>query len=182
MVLQIFTQCDEKSISSYLIHNVFHKSPIIITSMKSISVAYLECVLKLKTPKSDRINARALITVQVLQGFSVQSHNSPLQAGGSVGLEVEVKTKLESRRSFVFSLSCILFLEDGGMGVGGQHFETVLTLKMADGKGSERGRRYRALDTLPFPYPIIHHHRTVQYSPVRFRSASRLPTLEAGFP
>lgn len=90
------------------------------------------------------------------------------------------KNKTEELRSFVFSLSCVCLLEDGRTDVGGQHSEDVLILKMADGKGGER--RHKATDALPNPCTIIHHHRAVQRSPVRFRSASRLPAPAAGLP
>lgn len=68
------------------------------------------------------------------------------------------------------------------MDVGGHHFEDVLILKMADGRGGEGRGDTERRDTLPFPYAIIHHHRTVRYSPVRLRSARRLPAPEAGLP
>lgn len=131
----------------------------------------MECVFKLKTPNSDRINAHVLITVWVIAG--VLSPKSFLQPAsrGQCGIRGRGKNKTGELKSFVFSLSCIWLLEDGSMDVGGQYFEDVH--KMADGKRGER--RYRALDTLPVAYAIIHHHRSEQYSPVRFRSARRLP-------
>lgn len=125
-------------------------------------------------------NAKALITVWVIADVPCPKSLLHPTSRGQCWIRGRGKNKTEELRSFVFSLSCMCLLEDGVRNVGGQHSEDVLILKMADGKGGER--RHKATDALPNPYTIIHHRRTVQCSPVRFSSASRLPTPEAGLP
>lgn len=72
-----------------------------------------------------------------------------------------------------------MLLENGVMDVGGQQYGAVLVLKMVEGKVGIREAihsvRHNPLSLSP---SFI---ASTQCSTVQFRSASRLPTPEAGF-
>lgn len=92
------------------------------------------CVIKLKTPNSDHINAQVLITVWVVAGAISPMSLTPPCKQGQCGVGGRGKNKTGELKTFVFSLSCTLLLENGGMDFGGQQFGAVLVLKVAEGK------------------------------------------------
>lgn len=124
-----------------------------------ISVAQLECVMKFKPPTSDHMNAQALITQWVVAGVVSPMSLTPLCKQGQCG----VGSRRKNKNGEFFS---VLHFAFGGW----RHWcwrATIFELCMSSIWQRVRGRWYKALDTIPFPYPIIHHLHTVQYSPVQ---------------
>lgn len=168
-----------ESLSESPHHNLTHVHKALY--FKKAPVAPLECVSKLKNPTVILLEPWSLYGL--LQWSSVQGHYSALQAEGSVGLEVNVNLK-SCWGVFVFSLS--EEVASGCWRLEDDTWRLCSSSKWQMGK-APRGEAIERVARPPLLLPpsfiiITTTHSTVHYSPVRFRSASRLPTPEAGFP
>lgn len=113
--------------------------------------------------------------------FSIQSHNSTPQAGVSVGLEAEVRAKLESWRVLSFLWAAFCFWRTEARVLEGNTLRLCFSSKWQMGKAErEREGRGAAIKSVRRPpLPLPHHssppHSAVQSSPVQISEQASNP-------